>query len=131
MTPPRHGATLYVRNMKPYLFGCRLGVDIIDLDQTLAHLQRALNFLAHVAYRKGIILFIMKSPMHGHLVEKTAKQCGEFAHTRRWKTGLFTNASDTVGFALMRRTIPVVFLRFLYSRQLKIKVFGVCGNCLL
>ena len=37
--------------MKPYLFGSRQGVDIIDLDKTKQHLFKALNFIAHMAYR--------------------------------------------------------------------------------
>ncbi|KFO91619.1 hypothetical protein N320_10049, partial [Buceros rhinoceros silvestris] len=48
------------RFMEPYIFGCRLDQDIIDLDQTMQHLQLALNFTAHIAYRKGIILFVSR-----------------------------------------------------------------------
>lgn len=80
------------RLMEPYLFGSRLDVDIIDLEQTAEHLQRALNFTAHVAYRGGIILFVSRRRQFGHLVETTAKECGEYAHTRYWKGGLLTNA---------------------------------------
>ncbi|XP_055035968.1 small ribosomal subunit protein uS2m [Misgurnus anguillicaudatus] len=80
------------RLMEPYLFGSRLDVDIIDLDQTVEHLQRALNFTAHVAYRGGIILFVSRRRQFGHLVETTARECGEYAHTRYWQGGLLTNA---------------------------------------
>uniref|UniRef100_A0AAV2IUA3 Uncharacterized protein n=1 Tax=Knipowitschia caucasica TaxID=637954 RepID=A0AAV2IUA3_KNICA len=45
------------RLMEPYLYGSRLDQDIIDLDQTMEHLQQALNFTAHIAYRGGVILF--------------------------------------------------------------------------
>lgn len=47
--------------MKPYILGSRLGYTIIDLDQTTKLLGDALNFTAHIAYRKGIILFISRS----------------------------------------------------------------------
>lgn len=43
--------------MKPFLIGERLGVCIFDLDQTAVHLRRALNFVAHMAYRSGIVVF--------------------------------------------------------------------------
>lgn len=79
--------------MRPYIFGSRLGHLIFDLDQTAEHLRAALNFTAHIAFRDGIILFISRNPQFTHLVEKTAKTCGEFAHTRNWKSGLFTNAT--------------------------------------
>ncbi|KAH1179251.1 28S ribosomal protein S2, mitochondrial [Mauremys mutica] len=85
------------RFMEPYIFGCRLDQDIIDLDQTMKHLQLALNFTAHVAYRKGIILFICRNRQFGHLVEVTARDCGEYAHTRYWQGGLLTNAHVQYG----------------------------------
>ncbi|KAM9841745.1 small ribosomal subunit protein uS2m [Aulostomus maculatus] len=86
-----HKAGCRHRLMAPYLYGCRLGHDIIDLDQTMELLQQALNFTAHIAYRGGIILFISRRRQFCHLVESTAKSCGEYAHTRYWQGGLFTN----------------------------------------
>ncbi|MBN3322395.1 RT02 protein, partial [Atractosteus spatula] len=85
------------RLMEPYLFGCRLEQDIIDLDQTVEHLQQALNFTAHVAYRGGVILFISRNRQFSHLIEKTARDCGEYAHTRYWQGGLLTNAPVQYG----------------------------------
>lgn len=85
------------RLMEPYLYGCRLDQDIIDLDQTVEHLQLALNFTAHIAYRGGIILFVSRRRQFGHLVESTAKDCGEYAHTRYWQGGLLTNANIQYG----------------------------------
>uniref|UniRef100_A0A665W018 Small ribosomal subunit protein uS2m n=2 Tax=Echeneis naucrates TaxID=173247 RepID=A0A665W018_ECHNA len=85
------------RLMEPYLYGCRLDQDIIDLDQTVEHLQQALNFTAHVAYRGGIILFVSRRRQFVHLVESTAKDCGEYAHTRYWQGGLLTNAPIQYG----------------------------------
>jgi len=78
-------------HMKPYLFGCRVGVDIIDLNHTKTHLARALNFVAHMAYRRAVILFVHQSSQHGHQVELAAASCGEYSHTRKWAAGLFAN----------------------------------------
>jgi small subunit ribosomal protein S2 len=63
--------------MAPFLFGSRLDMAIIDLDKTAFHLRQALNFLAHVAYRKGIILWVERSPSI-HLIESSAR---EYSHT--------------------------------------------------
>ncbi|KAL6470818.1 hypothetical protein MHYP_G00219370 [Metynnis hypsauchen] len=84
------------RLMEPYLFGSRLDVDVIDLEQTADHLQRALNFTAHVAYRGGIVLFVSRRRQFAHLVERTAQECEEYAHTRYWQGGLLTNAPRAV-----------------------------------
>lgn len=54
------------------MFGSRLDQDIIDLDQTVEHLQSALNFTAHIAYRGGVIRFVSRRRQFGHLVESTA-----------------------------------------------------------
>lgn len=78
--------------MKPYIFGKRMGHIIFDLDKTAAHLRKALNFAAHIAYRDGLILFVARNPQCTNLVENTAKECGEFAHARQWRKGLFTNS---------------------------------------
>ncbi|XP_068191286.1 small ribosomal subunit protein uS2m [Antennarius striatus] len=81
------------RFMEPYLYGCRLDQDIIDLNQTMEHLQLALNFTAHIVYRGGIVLFVSRRRQFSHLVETTAKSCGEYAHTRFWQGGILTNAN--------------------------------------
>nr|XP_060613462.1 small ribosomal subunit protein uS2m [Anolis sagrei ordinatus] len=85
------------RFMVPYIFGCRLDQDIIDLDQTVAHLQAALNFVAHLAFRKGILLFVTRNRQFSHRVETAAKECGEYAHARYWQGGLLTNAPIQYG----------------------------------
>ncbi|KAF5276523.1 hypothetical protein FQA39_LY06592 [Lamprigera yunnana] len=78
--------------MLPYIYGSRLGYLIFDLDKTADYLRRALNIAAHVAYRDGIIVFFIRNAQNSHMVEKMALECGEFAHTRFWRGGIFTNA---------------------------------------
>lgn len=92
-----HTGRVSGRFMEPYIFGSRLGQDIIDLEQTATHLQLALNFTAHVAYRRGIILFVSRARQFSHLIENTARSCGEYAHTRYFKGGLLTNAPLLLG----------------------------------
>lgn len=83
--------------MRPYLYGSRLGHLIFDLDITAVHLRKALNFTAHIAYRGGIICFFNRNSLNAHLVEKTALESGEYAHTRFWRGGIFTNANHQFG----------------------------------
>lgn len=44
--------------MNEFIFGERLGVSIFDLNKTIPYFNLALNVLAHIAYRGGIILFV-------------------------------------------------------------------------
>jgi len=83
--------------MLPYIYGSRLGHIIFDLDKTAEYLRLALNIAAHVAYRDGIILFFLRGAQNSHTVQKTATECGEFAHTRFWRGGVFTNADKQFG----------------------------------
>jgi hypothetical protein len=64
----------------------RLDVDIIHLDKTL-------NFLAHIAF----ILFLTPYPAHVLLVERDSD---EYAHCRKWDYP-FTNTQALFGYYLM------------------------------
>lgn len=83
--------------MLPYIYGSRLGHIIFDLDKTAEYLRNALNVAAHVAYQGGIILFFLRGAQNSHIVEKTALECQEFAHTKFWRGGIFTNANKQFG----------------------------------
>ncbi|XP_021562540.1 28S ribosomal protein S2, mitochondrial [Carlito syrichta] len=107
-----HKAGCRHRFMEPYIFGSRLDQDIIDLEQTVTHLQLALNVTAHVAYRKGIILFMSRHRQFSHLIENMARDCGEYAHTRYFKGGLLTNAPLLLG-PTVRLPDLIVFLHTL------------------
>ncbi|UYV74349.1 MRPS2 [Cordylochernes scorpioides] len=84
-------------NMRPYLFGSRLGHLIFDLDITADRLRQALNFTGHIAYRSGIILFVSRHRQTCYMVDKTALECGEYSHTRPWDMKMFTDSKRVFG----------------------------------
>jgi len=92
-----HKKTLLNPYMKPFVYGSRFDQLIIDLEQSREHLVKALNFVAHIAYNDGIILFISRHYETAHKVEECAKECKEFAHVRSWHQGVFTNAETSFG----------------------------------
>lgn len=92
-----HKTSSLDERMKPFLFGSRLSHVIFDLNTTAYYLKKALNFAAHIAYNDGIILFISRNSSVTLLVENTAKECKEFAITRNWKLGIFTDSINTFG----------------------------------
>lgn len=108
--------------MSGYLYGTRLGHCVFDLDKTAVHLRHALNFAAHVAYRDGVILFLNRGAQNAHLVEKTAIECGEFAHTRYWRGGILTNAN--VQFKAVTR-LPDLCIFFNTLNNVMIQHIGV------
>ena len=82
--------------MRPFIFGTRFDTCIFDLDETALLLKQALNFVAHIAHRGGIILFIARQPQIAHMVERTAIECGEYAQCRQWSTMAFTASNQVL-----------------------------------
>lgn len=101
-------------NMKWALYGERLGVCIFDLDISRTQLIRALNFIAHIAMRGGLILFITSNRETMFSVEKTAQECGEYSHVRRWQEGTFTNSRQLFGTSI-RLPDAIIFMNTLTS----------------
>lgn len=125
-------------HMRPYIFGKRLGVHILDLEQTAKLLNYALNVTAEIAYRKGIIMFVNRSRETGRLVERAAQECQEYAFCKKWRDQVFTNSESIFG-AVTRLPDLVVFfntfnnLNFSHraipiSAKMLIPTIGICDT---
>jgi len=77
--------------MRPYIFGERSGIHIIDLHQTANLLAEAQEFLADVAARNGKIIFVGTKKQAQEIVQQEAERCGMFYINRRWLGGTLTN----------------------------------------
>jgi len=92
-----HKRSLLNPYMAPFIYGARFDQLIIDVTKSAEQMVNALNFVAHIAYKDGVILFISRHHQTSHKVEECAHACHEFAHTRRWLRGLFTNSTRIFG----------------------------------
>lgn len=77
--------------MKPYIFGEKSGIYIIDLEKTVAHLTRACNFIREVASKGVPILFVGTKPQAQEIVEQEATRAGMYYVNHRWLGGMLTN----------------------------------------
>jgi small subunit ribosomal protein S2 len=77
--------------MRPYIFGERSGIHVIDLHQTARLLGEAQDFLADTAARGGRVLFVGTKKQAQATVEQEAQRCGMFFVNRRWLGGTLTN----------------------------------------
>lgn len=77
--------------MRPYIFGERNGIHIIDLHQTARLLGEAQEFLADLAAANGRIVFVGTKKQAQSTVEIEARRCGMFFVNRRWLGGTLTN----------------------------------------
>ena len=77
--------------MKPFIFGERNGIYIIDLEQTLGLLETAYDFVRDQAAEGGTILFVGTKKQAQESVEQCATQCGMPYVNLRWLGGTLTN----------------------------------------
>ena len=77
--------------MGPYIFGVRNGVHIIDLEQTVPLLHRALQAVRDVAAGGGRILFVGTKRQAQEPIAEAAKRCGQYYVDHRWLGGMLTN----------------------------------------
>jgi small subunit ribosomal protein S2 len=77
--------------MKDYIFGARNGVHIIDLEQTVPLLARALQAIRDVAAGGGRVLFVGTKRQAQEAVAGGAKRCGQYYVDHRWLGGMLTN----------------------------------------
>ena len=77
--------------MKPYLFGIRNGIHIIDLQQTVPLLHNALVFLYEIANNNGKILFVGTKRQAQMPIQEAAVKNNQFFVTHRWPGGILTN----------------------------------------
>jgi small subunit ribosomal protein S2 len=77
--------------MKPFLFGERNGVHIIDLDQTLPRMRDALDFVREISGAGGKILFVATKRQAAAPIQFEAQRAGQFYVNNRWLGGMLTN----------------------------------------
>jgi small subunit ribosomal protein S2 len=77
--------------MKPFLFGERNGVHIIDLDQTLPRMREALDFVRETAASGGKLLFVGTKRQAQAPIRFEAERAGQFYVNNRWLGGMLTN----------------------------------------
>jgi small subunit ribosomal protein S2 len=83
--------------MKPYLFGVRNQVHIIDLQQTVPLLDRALRAIRDVVAAGGRVLFVGTKRAAADYVSDAAKRCGQYYVNHRWLGGTLTNWKTITG----------------------------------
>ncbi|MBM3537171.1 MAG: 30S ribosomal protein S2 [Alphaproteobacteria bacterium] len=77
--------------MATYIFGVRNNVHIIDLQQTVPMLQKALEAVRDVAASGGRVLFVGTKRQAAEPVAEAAKRCGQYFVNHRWLGGMLTN----------------------------------------
>jgi small subunit ribosomal protein S2 len=86
-----HRASRWNPKMRPYIYGKRNLIHIIDLRETVRGLLRAHRYLAKVASSGSLVLFVGTKRQAKEAIEREAKRCGMPYVSERWLGGTLTN----------------------------------------
>ena len=86
-----HRASRWNPKMRPYIYGKRNLIHIIDLRETVRGLLRAYRFLAKTASNGSLVLFVGTKRQAKEAVEREAVRCGMPFVSERWLGGCLTN----------------------------------------
>lgn len=86
-----HRASRWNPKMKPYIYGKRNLIHIIDLKETVRGLLRASKFFSRVAASNGLVLFVGTKRQASETIVEEASRCGMPYVTERWLGGTLTN----------------------------------------
>ncbi len=79
--------------MKPYIFGARNGIYIIDLQKTVRLFKSAYSFVRECAQSGETVLFVGTKKQAQDAIGEEATRCGMYYVNQRWLGGMLTNFS--------------------------------------
>ena len=77
--------------MKPFIFGARGDIYILDLKQSLMGMDQAYTFVSNIAKNGGSVLFVGTKKQAQEAVADAANRCGMPYVNARWLGGMLTN----------------------------------------
>ncbi|MCW7752640.1 30S ribosomal protein S2 [Desulfobotulus sp. H1] len=77
--------------MKPYIFGARNGIYILDLQKTVRMFRKAYDFVADVAAAGDSILFVGTKKQAREAIYEEANRAETYYVQNRWLGGMLTN----------------------------------------
>lgn len=77
--------------MRPYIYGSRSGIHIVDLDQTVQLFKKAFDFVSDTVSRGGSVLFVGTKRQAQEIVREEASRASMYFVTNRWLGGTLTN----------------------------------------
>jgi small subunit ribosomal protein S2 len=95
--------------MKPYIFGARNGIYIIDLQKTVRYFKTAYNFVKDSVQNGNTVLFVGTKKQAQDSVAEEAVRCGMHYVNQRWLGGMLTNFSTVKQSIDRLKRIDVMF----------------------
>ena len=77
--------------MKPYIYGPRNGIYIINLDATMKMFRTAYSYIRNTVAEGGKIMFVGTKRQAQAIMKEQASRCGMYYVNHRWLGGMMTN----------------------------------------
>ncbi len=111
--------------MRPYIFGARNGIHIIDLQQTVKMFATAHDFIVDAVAGGGKVLFVGTKRQAQDAVTSEAERAGMFYVTHRWMGGMLTNFQTIKGSIERLKELELMFEDGSISRFPKKEIVGM------
>src|SRR2546426_4451513 len=86
-----HQTSRWNPKMKPYIFGARNGIYIIDLQQTVKLFRDAYSYIRDIVADGGVLMFVGTKKQAQDAIREEAERCGMLYVNNRWLGGMLTN----------------------------------------
>ncbi|MFO7982922.1 MAG: 30S ribosomal protein S2 [Desulfuromonadales bacterium] len=83
--------------MKPYIFGARNGIYIVDLQKTVRYFKQSYNVIKGTVADGGKVLFVGTKKQAQESISEEAERCKQYYVNDRWLGGMLTNFSTIKG----------------------------------
>ena len=87
--------------MKPYIYGPRNGIYIVNLDVTMKLFRKAYSYMVDSVAGGGTVLFVCTKKQGQAIIKEEAERCGMYFINHRWLGGMLTNF-QTIKFSVDR-----------------------------
>ena len=95
-----HQTRFWNPKMKPFIFGSRNKVHIINLEKTVPMFNESLAELSKIGERKGKVLFVGTKRAASEAVKTAAENCEQFHVSNRWLGGMLTNWKTVLSYII-------------------------------
>ena len=111
--------------MKPYIYGARNGIHIIDLQHSVKAFRRAFDFLVNTVAASKPVLFVGTKKQAQDVIREEAARCNQFFVTNRWLGGTLTNFHTVKGSIERLQLIEKMATDGTFDRMTKKEVLGI------
>ncbi len=105
--------------MRPYIFGARKGIHIMDLQQTVKLFRKAHDFIASIAAEGEKVIFVGTKRQAQDVIKAESERAGMYHVTNRWLGGTLTNFQTIKRSVERLKTLEAMFEDGSINRFLK------------